>query len=296
MVRELEENEANNKLNLTPEFAAHFDISAAAMILVQGYVPIETGRLREAWLHQLETAAKSAETMYNFLCQGLAKGVKPQQTHALFRRADMLHRLLGVAWRNQPTADEVLHHAAFTLSSHTDALLLQLDSGIRMEGGFGIAPKGCWWEQKKQPAVLFKTDGSNGTGVVACEDVVAGEHLGQYAGRWVSDSALVTVAELPVSRYTVSRVTNQHREVGCVLGNSDFEWCILHASAGSFMNAGTKDNEVNVVMDRTKAWTDDSDICWIPMKAGAQGVKTGQRFVYYYFCSFKLAGVTNYFY
>ena len=32
MVRELEENEAklaNNKLNLTPEFAAHFDISAA---------------------------------------------------------------------------------------------------------------------------------------------------------------------------------------------------------------------------------------------------------------------------
>ena len=40
----------------------------------------------------------------------------------------------------------------------------------------------------------------------------------------------------------------------------------------------------------------DSDICWIPMKAGAQGVKTGQRFVYYYFCSFKLAGVTNYFY
>ena len=36
------------------------------------------------------------------------------------------------------------------------------------------------------------------------------------------------------------------------------------------MNAGTKDNEVNVVpvMDSTKVWTDDSDICWIPMKAG----------------------------
>ena len=69
MVRELEENEANNKLNLTPEFAAHFDISAAAMILVQGYVPIETGISRDAWLHQLETAAKSAETMYDFLLQ-----------------------------------------------------------------------------------------------------------------------------------------------------------------------------------------------------------------------------------
>ena len=48
------------------------------------------------------------------------------------------------------------------------------------------------------------------------------------------------------------------------------------------MNAGTKDNEVNVVMDRTKAWTDDSDICWIPMKAGAQGVKTGQRLLWRY--------------
>ena len=32
MVKELEENEANNKLDLTPDFAAHLDISAAAMI------------------------------------------------------------------------------------------------------------------------------------------------------------------------------------------------------------------------------------------------------------------------
>ena len=39
--------------------------------------------MREAWLQQLETAAKSAETVYDFLCKGLAKGVKPQQTHCL---------------------------------------------------------------------------------------------------------------------------------------------------------------------------------------------------------------------
>ena len=68
-----------------------------------------------------------------------------------------------------------------------------------MEGGFGKAPKGCWWEKKKLPGVLFKIDRSNRTGVVACKDVVAGEYLGQYAGQWQPDSALVTVVELPVS-------------------------------------------------------------------------------------------------
>ena len=92
-------------------------------------------------------------------------------------------------------------------------------------------------------------------GVVECDDVVGGEHLGQYAGQLVPDSALVIVAELLVSLNTVSRVTNKHCEEGCVLGKIDLDWCILHASAESFMNAGTKDDEVNVVMDRTKAWT-----------------------------------------
>ena len=35
------------------------------------------------------------------------------------------------------------------------------------------------------------------------------------------------------------------------LGKSDLEWYILHGSAESFMNADTKDDEVNVVMKRT---------------------------------------------
>ena len=33
MLRELEENEANIKFNLTPEFAAHFDIMAFPQLL-----------------------------------------------------------------------------------------------------------------------------------------------------------------------------------------------------------------------------------------------------------------------
>ena len=294
MVRELKDGEKtssrNRRLsNLTPEFAAHFDISAAAMILAQGYVPIEKGRMCEAWLCRLEAATRSTEAMYDFLCTGLEKGVKPKQTHALFRRADMLHRLLGVHWQKQPTADDVLHHPAFTLPSHTDSLLLQLDCGIRLEGGQGKAPAGCWWAMKYQPAVLFKTDGSNGTGVIACEDVAPGEYLGQYAGKWVPDSCLEAVADLPVSRYTVSRATDQNKKTGSVLGESDFEWCFGHSSAGSFMNAGSG-ADINVVIDRSKAWTDGKGTCWLAMRAGPQGVKKGQRLLWKY-CPWSSRGI-----
>jgi hypothetical protein len=95
------------------DFAAHFDISSAAMVVARGYSQIKERENTLQWARTLEGSATSTDKMYQFLCSGLAEGVKPQQEHALRLRADMLCRLLGVHWRKQPTADEVLRHPAF---------------------------------------------------------------------------------------------------------------------------------------------------------------------------------------
>ena len=95
------------------DFAAHFDISSAAMVVAGGYRQKEKKESSTKWASALVNSATSLDKMYTFLCSGLAEGVKPQQEGALRLRADMLFRLLGVHWRQQPTADEVLRFPAF---------------------------------------------------------------------------------------------------------------------------------------------------------------------------------------
>ena len=95
------------------DFAAHFDISSAAMVVAGGYRQKEKKESYSKWASGLVNSATSLDKMYTFLCSGLAEGVKPQQEDALRLRADMLCRLLGVHWRQQPTADEVLRFPAF---------------------------------------------------------------------------------------------------------------------------------------------------------------------------------------
>jgi hypothetical protein len=90
------------------KFAAHFDISSAAMVVAQGYVPFRR-KEAESWVFRLKEAAASTDKMYTFLCSGLRKGVKLQQADALRKRADMLVQFLGVPWREQPIAYDVLH-------------------------------------------------------------------------------------------------------------------------------------------------------------------------------------------
>jgi hypothetical protein len=89
-------------------FAAHFDISSAAMVVAQGYVPFKR-KEANSWVFKLKEAAASTDKMYTFLCSGLRKGVKLQQADALRKRADMLVQFLGVPWREQPIAYDVLH-------------------------------------------------------------------------------------------------------------------------------------------------------------------------------------------
>ena len=91
---------------LTEDFAANFDLSSAAMIIVQGYVPVSLGV--QKWLESLDSARRSADAMYEFLCSGLEYGVQVQQPHVLRKRANILHRLLADPWQQQQTACEVL--------------------------------------------------------------------------------------------------------------------------------------------------------------------------------------------
>lgn len=91
---------------LTEDFAANFDLSSAAMIIVQGYVPVSLGV--QKWLESLDSARRSADAMYDFLCSGLEYGVQVQQPHVLRKRANILHRLLADPWQQQQTACEVL--------------------------------------------------------------------------------------------------------------------------------------------------------------------------------------------
>ena len=92
---------------LTAAFAAAFDTSSAAMIIVQGYVPVER-RDVSCWNIKLQKALVSPDAMYDLLCSGLRPGVKLQQTDALRCRAAMLHCLLAGPWRERPAVDEVL--------------------------------------------------------------------------------------------------------------------------------------------------------------------------------------------
>jgi hypothetical protein len=101
----------------SPDFAAHFDISSAAMVLARGYFPVQRKENRYRWARDLKDSTASSDKMYEFLCSGLATGVKPKQEPALRVRAEMLCQLLGVPWRQQPTADKVLHFPAFAKPS-----------------------------------------------------------------------------------------------------------------------------------------------------------------------------------
>jgi hypothetical protein len=101
----------------SPDFAAHFDISSAAMVLARGYFPVQRKENRYRWARDLKDSTASTDKMYEFLCSGLATGVKPKQEPALRVRAEMLCQLLGVPWRQQPTADKVLHFPAFAKPS-----------------------------------------------------------------------------------------------------------------------------------------------------------------------------------
>jgi hypothetical protein len=114
---EMADELARNKSIISADFAAHFDISSAAMVLARGYFPVGRNENRLQWASDLTKSAASTDKMYEFLCSGLATGVKPKQESALRVRAEMLCQLLGVPWRQQPTADKVLHFPAFAKPS-----------------------------------------------------------------------------------------------------------------------------------------------------------------------------------
>ena len=98
----------NKSKHLQADFAARFDLSSAAMIVLQGYIPVAYGGRRE-WVEKQKKALESPDAMYEFLCSGLCHGVKPQQPDALRQRADLIYRLLTVqSLQQQPTASMVL--------------------------------------------------------------------------------------------------------------------------------------------------------------------------------------------
>ena len=99
---------------LTPEFAARYDVSSAAMVLVQAYAPYPDRRKdgRLAWTQKLSaaTASRDSHAMLNFLLSGLAEGVVQEQSQAmaLARRADLFYSCLKDPWRNRPCAQTAL--------------------------------------------------------------------------------------------------------------------------------------------------------------------------------------------
>ena len=98
----------NSKKPLEPDFAARFDLSSAAKVVLQGYIPVQNGCGR-GWVNKHKKALESPEAMYEFLCLGLHSGVKPLQPEALRQRAGLFHRLLSEKSLQQPlTASMVL--------------------------------------------------------------------------------------------------------------------------------------------------------------------------------------------
>ena len=93
---------------LSGNFAAHFDLSSVAMIVLQGYVPVHNKKVSE-WEMRLKEALISPDHMCSFLESELNDGIKPQQPEVLRKRSKMLHSLLSVSnWQQQMTAIEVL--------------------------------------------------------------------------------------------------------------------------------------------------------------------------------------------
>jgi hypothetical protein len=93
----------NSKKPLEPDFAARFDLSSAAMVVLQGYIPVKN-RGGSGWMDKQNKAVESPDAMYEFLCSGLYPGVKAQQPDALRRRAELFYGLLS----EQLTASMVL--------------------------------------------------------------------------------------------------------------------------------------------------------------------------------------------
>ena len=83
---------ADRRKPLEADFAARFDLSSAAMVVLQGYMPVGN-RGVPGWVCMQEKALKSADAMYEFLCSGLYLGVKPQQPDALRKRAELFYGL-----------------------------------------------------------------------------------------------------------------------------------------------------------------------------------------------------------
>ena len=95
----------NRKKPLKADFAARFDLSSAAMVVLQGYIPVKNGGGR-GWVDKQKKALESPDAMYEFLCSGLYPRVKPQQPDALRKRAELFHGLLSE--QQQLTASMVL--------------------------------------------------------------------------------------------------------------------------------------------------------------------------------------------
>jgi hypothetical protein len=114
----------NSKKPLEPDFAARFDLSSAAMVVLQGYIPVQT-RGGPGWVKNLKKALESPEAMYEFLCSGLYPGVKAQQPDALRRRAELFYSLLS----EQLTASMVLTQLDSLAPEAAPAKVCLLDDG-----------------------------------------------------------------------------------------------------------------------------------------------------------------------
>ena len=98
---------------LTPEFAARYDVSSASMVLLQAYAPYpDSPEDRLVWtkMRSAVTQSQNSFTMLSFLRSGLAEGFcqEPLQAAALEQRADLFYRCLKDPWQNRPCAQAAL--------------------------------------------------------------------------------------------------------------------------------------------------------------------------------------------
>ena len=98
---------------LTPEFAARYDVSSAAMVLLQAYAPYpDSPEDRLVWTKWRSEVKKSQSsfTMLSFLRSGLAEGFcqESSQAAALERRADLFYSCIKDPWQNRPCAQAAL--------------------------------------------------------------------------------------------------------------------------------------------------------------------------------------------
>ena len=265
-----------------PDRATRWDSFGAASVAVQSFHPAPTaGVEREAWKAELLAArqASSSEPMRAFLAKGMRPGTSVERPEVLAEYARLLHAMLRTDLAQRIFAKDALLKHLLT----TDTWSLEQKAALDGEGIFfeGAWPADSPWAGRPAPRLVVVNEAGMGAGVRTDVDIQQGQLVTLYVGTKATE---IGVAEFPPNRRTAYAmkgcpVRNEPEIVGQIralhagdervhtVSDQPFEMLQAMNAAGPLLNASSKDEEANILLDRGNFWEDNEGNVYIGMYA-----------------------------